>query len=109
VEGVKGSYVIGPPKTKSSFRSVTLPQGVVAALHTHRVRQAAEVLAAGPEYERNDLAFANSVGRPMDLTKVGDSVAVEAVIFARSRTPGLRSPSRPARALHLHSHRRRLS
>jgi integrase len=73
VERADGSYVVGPPKTKSSFRSVTLPQGVVAALHAHRARQAEEILAAGPEYERQDLAFANSLGRPMDLAKVRHS------------------------------------
>jgi integrase len=64
-----GSYVIGKPKTKSSYRRVTLPPTVVAALHAHRIRQAEEILAAGPEYERNDLVFANSVGRPTDLTR----------------------------------------
>jgi integrase len=65
-----GSYVIGQPKTKSSYRTVTLPPSAVVALQAHRVRQAEEILAAGPDYERNDLAFANSVGKPTDLTKV---------------------------------------
>jgi integrase len=70
VERADHSYVIGPPKTKNSYRMVTLPQGVVAALHAHRARQAQEILATGPEYERNDLAFANSLGRPADLAKI---------------------------------------
>ena len=73
VERANGSYGFGPPKTKSSYRIVTLPLGVVAAIHAHRVRQAEEILAAGPGYERNNLAFANSLGRPMDLAKVRHS------------------------------------
>jgi integrase len=77
-----GSYVIGKPKTKSSYRRLTLPPTVVAALHAHRIRQAEEILAAGPEYERIDLVFANSVGRPTDLTRARNAFLLLAWIFS---------------------------
>ena len=82
-----GSYVIGEPKTKSSYRTVTLPPGAVSALRAHKVRQAEEILAAGDKYERGDLAFANSVGRPSDLTRVRN--AFKAVLKA-ARLPEIK-------------------
>lgn len=55
------------PKTGRSRRSVTLPASTVAALRAHRVKQAEEKLAAGPEYTDAELIFATQTGGPLSL------------------------------------------
>jgi integrase len=69
-KGTKDSYSIGTTKTDRSRRVVILPDATLRALREHRAQQAAQILAAGSLYERNDLVFTNSVGRPIDLSKV---------------------------------------
>jgi integrase len=69
-KGTNDSYSIGTTKTERSRRAVILPDATLRALREHRAQQAAQILAAGSIYERNDLVFTNSVGRPMDLSKV---------------------------------------
>ena len=58
------------PKTKTSRRTVHLPRPVVAALRAHRVRQAEERLAAGPEWTPAplgaDLVFRTPFGTALD-------------------------------------------
>jgi integrase len=54
------------PKTDRSRRSVTLPASTVAALRTHRAKQAEEKLAA-TEYTDLDLIFATQTGGPLSL------------------------------------------
>lgn len=66
VETEKGAYAFGEPKTKSSRRTVPLPAATVAALHAHRQKQLAYILATGAGYTRQDLIFANTVGNPLD-------------------------------------------
>lgn len=63
-------YVLADTKTDGSRRLVLMPTPVVSALQVHRSRQNREILATGPDYERNDLIFANVCGRPMDIAKV---------------------------------------
>jgi integrase len=60
--------VFGEPKTrrgKRSKRSVLLPAQTVAALRAHRKAQAAERLAAGPDYRDHGLVFAEPDGSPI--------------------------------------------
>lgn len=62
----KGKLVIQDPKTKTSKRTIPLPDDLVAELKAHRARQAQEKLFAGPAYEDNNLVFANELGQPLD-------------------------------------------
>jgi integrase len=55
----------GPPKNKTSRRSVALNQTAVAALRAHRARQNAEILAA-PEWRDTCLIFPSRVGGPIN-------------------------------------------
>jgi integrase len=66
----KNGFYLSETKTDKSRRSVRLPAIALAALEAHRARQAAEILVAGPAYERNGLIFANSVGRLLDQSKI---------------------------------------
>ena len=50
-------------KTAGSIRGVTLPAITLEALEQHRRRQAAQIMLAGPRYERQDLMFCTSLGR----------------------------------------------
>ncbi len=55
----------GPPKNKSSRRSVRLNQTATAALKEHRLRQNQERRGAR-EWHDHDLVFPNRAGKPMD-------------------------------------------
>ncbi len=61
----KGSWSLTEPKSKSSRRSVVLPFQVVASLKEHRLRQLEDRLAAGPDWQDNDLVFCTRVGTPL--------------------------------------------
>ncbi|MFL6238638.1 MAG: site-specific integrase [Actinomycetes bacterium] len=52
-------------KTAGSRRLVLLPRVACEALGRHRASQASERLRLGPEWEDNDLVFANKVGRTL--------------------------------------------
>lgn len=65
-----GGVTVGPTKTKSSRRTLTLGKATCDAVREHKRRQAAEILAAGAGYRRNDLIFANRVGGFLDIAKV---------------------------------------
>jgi integrase len=58
--------VFETPKTNKSRRSVTLDAPTLAALATHRRRQAEERLKAGPEYKDQGLIFATIFGGPLN-------------------------------------------
>ena len=66
----RDQYALADTKTEGSRRAVLLPTPALSALEAHRIKQAREILAAGPRYERSDLIFANACGRPMDIAKV---------------------------------------
>ena len=53
----------GYVKTPKSKRSLELPKRAVTALQTHRKRQAAERLAAGPAWQDSNLVFCHEDGR----------------------------------------------
>jgi integrase len=56
----------GDTKTPKSGRTLALPHRCAEALREHRVRQAADRLAAGPLWQDHDLVFASTVGTPLD-------------------------------------------
>jgi integrase len=64
------TYVIGPPKTASGRRTLTLGVREGEALAAHRTRQASAIIAAGPRYARLGFIFTNAVGKPLDIAKV---------------------------------------
>jgi integrase len=68
---VDGDLRFVDPKTKRSRRTVPLPSVSVQALREHRRGQAAERLAAGPEWTDHDLVFPSATGGPMDPNNLG--------------------------------------
>ncbi len=54
------------PKSQRSRRRVSLSAAAVAALRSHRVRQAEARLRVGRDWEDNDLVFTDAWGRPLD-------------------------------------------
>jgi integrase len=62
--------VLIEPKTEKSRREVDLPGFVVAALKTHKARQAAERLNVGPAWRDSEFVFTSSIGTPLDPRNV---------------------------------------
>jgi integrase len=52
------------PKTSAGRRSVPVDGLLISLLRTHRARQAAEKLSAGPAYEDHGWLLADELGRP---------------------------------------------
>ena len=65
-----GGVAVGPTKTKSSRRTLTLASTTVAALQDHKTRQASAILKGGKWYGRKNLIFANQSGDYLDIAKV---------------------------------------
>lgn len=61
VHGTPG-LVVGPPKSRSARRVVSLPRYCVAVLRQHRQRQMKERLAAGESWRGHGLVFPTKVG-----------------------------------------------
>ena len=61
----------GGTKTAARRRGLGLPQAAVDALRRHRKVQAAERLAAGRNWQDNDLVFATRTGGPLDHGNIG--------------------------------------
>ncbi len=64
LEQTKNGLRFKTPKTHRSRRSLALPELTVAALRTHRAKQAEQRLSIGPLYEDGDLVCASPDGRP---------------------------------------------
>lgn len=60
------ALTVGPVKSARSKRTLALPAPLAKLLREHRVRQAAERLAAGGEWADERLVFATSAGTPVD-------------------------------------------
>lgn len=54
------------PKTEAGYRTITLPDEVVAILKRHKAAQAQERLICGQAYENNNLVFAQANGRRIE-------------------------------------------
>ena len=63
---VNGKMMFGPPKTRSSKRTIAVRPDTVSSLRQHRKRQAAEQLATGRSYEDHGLVFQTELGQPID-------------------------------------------
>lgn len=59
-------YIEAEPKTRSSRRSIALPQFAVEALKQHRIRQEEMRRAAGDAWEDHDYVFCNPLGTHLD-------------------------------------------
>jgi integrase len=71
-------------RSTAGQRTVGLTAEVVVALREHKARQAAERLAAGPDWQDHDLVFPSEVGSPMDpsnvrrfFTRIGHKAGLE--------------------------------
>ncbi len=64
----------GDVKTRSSRRTLALPEMTVKALREHREHQRRERLNAGPLWEEHGLVFASTVGTPLDHSHVRRSL-----------------------------------
>lgn len=67
---VGGRMVEGPPKTKASRRTFTLPTRAVEALRTQKAQQAEERLAAGQAWVDEGYVFATRAGGGLDQNNV---------------------------------------
>ncbi|MDX6299980.1 MAG: hypothetical protein QOF53_1194, partial [Nocardioidaceae bacterium] len=70
VQRAGGSLRIVEPKTHRSRRVLPIPAITVPAFDRQRARQAAERLAAGPDWQDNGLVFASTLGTPMEPRNV---------------------------------------
>jgi len=68
---VDGDLRFVDPKSKRSRRTIPLPSVSIHALREHRRRQAAQRLAAGPDWDDEDLVFPSATGGPMDPNNLG--------------------------------------
>lgn len=66
LQRVEGQLQLQPPKTRTSRRTVPLPDPVVEALRAHRVAQGKERLAASAEWVDTGMVFTTTVGTPID-------------------------------------------
>lgn len=57
----------GPPKTEAGLRDVLLPRFAVAALVSHRERQAIEREQAGDHWQISDRVFTGLLGEPLSM------------------------------------------
>ena len=70
VRKVGNEVSFGPPKTRTSRRSVTVSEDVLAVLKAEKRRQNAARLAAGAAWADLDLVFADETGHPLDPDRV---------------------------------------
>jgi len=65
-----GWYFDEEMKTAQSRRTIPLPEELFEKLKAHRSKQGAEILRLGSLYERNDLVFANEIGKPLNYGNI---------------------------------------
>ena len=66
LQRVGGQLQAVPPKTRSSRRTVPLPEPCLVALRQHRRRQARERLALGAGWTDSGLVFTTALGTPVE-------------------------------------------
>jgi integrase len=66
LQRLAGSWSLEEPKTGKSRRSIRLAPMAVAALRSHRARQAQQRLLLGSAWPGHDLLFTNGWGEPLD-------------------------------------------
>jgi len=87
-----GRVIFQQPKSKAALRTVTLPTEMVAALRSHRVRQANSRAAVADFYTDHDLVVATALGTPVhpsnvlrSLYRVMDHAGVPRISFHAMR------------------------
>jgi integrase len=65
LQRIEGKLRIEELKSRSSRRSIKLPEVALTSLKAHRIHQAQERLAAGPHWQNSDLIFTTRQGRPL--------------------------------------------
>lgn len=65
-----GKLRLKATKSEKSRRTLTMPASLVAALHTHRVRQLEERLATGDRWKEAGFIFPNTSGKPSEPSNV---------------------------------------
>jgi integrase len=70
LERTPDGYAFKEPKSRTSRRTIALPQVCVESLTAHRRRQAAERLAAGMGWLPLDLVFSTGSGGPLSRTEM---------------------------------------
>jgi integrase len=70
LQRLNGKLQLVEPKTRSSKRTIDLPDILVTALRAHRVRQLEERLLAGTMWQDTGFVFTSSVGTPLDERNV---------------------------------------
>jgi len=66
LQRLNGRLTIGPPKTRSSIRTISIPKFVVEALERHAITQGEEQRALGADWADGDLVFTTNIGTPVD-------------------------------------------
>lgn len=61
-----GGLVFSEPKSAAGKRSIILSAVMIAKLHDQQERQYKEMLAAGADWQENDLVFPSVIGTPLD-------------------------------------------
>lgn len=62
VESKDGDIVYGLPKTDSSYRTIPLPESIIAEFKKYKARQNKEKMAIADSYSKGDLVFCDEVG-----------------------------------------------
>src|SRR5262249_46848401 len=65
LQRIEGKLRIEELKSRSSRRSIKIPEIALSSLKAHRIRQAEERLAAGPEWQDTGLVFTTRRGTPL--------------------------------------------
>lgn len=66
LQRLPGGLQLTEPKSDRSRRTIAMPALVAKALRSHRARQLAQRLAAGPRWQDGGFAFASGRGTPLD-------------------------------------------
>lgn len=66
LQRLDGKLQFVEPKTRSSRRSINLPQVCISALKAHRIRQLEERLLAGDRWQEHGLVFPTGIGTPYE-------------------------------------------
>jgi integrase len=82
-----GSLRAAEPKTKSSIRTITIPDSIVALLRAHRVRQIEARLIAGSQWKESGLVFTSVVGTAIDPSIVNSHLKS---VLAKAGLPAIR-------------------
>lgn len=70
LQRINGKLTLADTKSRSSRRTIPLPEAAARALRDHRRRQLEERVQAGDQWEDGDLVFATQHGRPLDARNV---------------------------------------